>query len=208
MLNKLWKLRGNPPIDEHDEPTEPLPRTEIDAFVPTLPNPIASPEEQDVPSPKTDTHPFPHRFIEEPPVQGNPPQTPVPNSVYPVLPAIPGGSSNNAAVGPGTANSVAQRNGVRRNIIPLAVGMCFVAIQMLLLVRFLLKLLNISPDTLWVEAIYGVSNVFVLPFHALFLQLAIPQFFTVELYTLLAIVGYSIVSRIIVHTLKVLLKTR
>ncbi len=208
MLNKLWNLRGNPPIDEHDEPTEPLPRADIEAFVPTLPNSVVPPSEQDVPSPKIDTHPFPHRFIEEPLVRSNPPQMLVPNGVYPVLPAMPDVVSNNVPSGSGTANSEAQGNGVWRNILPLAVGMCFVAIQMLLLVRFSLKLLNISPDTLWAEAIYGVSNVFVLPFHALFLQLAVPQFFTVELYTLLAIVAYSIVSRIIVHTLKALLKTR
>ena len=93
-------------------------------------------------------------------------------------------------------------------MLPLAVGMCFVAIQMLLLVRFSLKLLNVFPDSAWVGAVYGVSNVLVLPFRALFLQLAIPQFFTVELYTLLAILAYGMVSRILVHTLKVLMKTR
>ena len=79
---------------------------------------------------------------------------------------------------------------------------------MLLLVRFLLKLLSVGSDSAWVGVVYGVSNVLVLPFRALFLQLAIPQLFTVELYTLLAILVYGIVSRILVHTLKVLMKTR
>ena len=92
-------------------------------------------------------------------------------------------------------------------MLPLAVGMCFVLMQMLLLVRFSLKLFDISSDIVWVGAVYGVSNVLVLPFRALFLQLGIPQFFTIETYTLLAIFVYGIVSRILVHTLKVLMKT-
>ncbi len=200
MLDKLRSFQKNTPHrDEHDEPTEPLPQEDVAAFVPTVPNSSVSPNEEDVPSPKTTTHPFPHRFIEEP-------QTPA--NVYPVLPARPNLPSSNYPAKPETANNASQRTSARRKILPLAVGMCFVAIQMLLLVRFLLKLLSVSSDSAWVGVVYGVSNVLVLPFRALFLQLAIPQLFTVELYTLLAILVYGIVSRILVHTLKVLMKTR
>ncbi len=201
MLNEPHSFQHNDTtqIDEHDEPTEPMRHADVAAFVPTIPNTVLPSDEEDVPSPKSATHPFPHQYVQ--PVS--------PSPVYPVLPAKPIDSpQNSVSVQPVVANHSSQQKKVRRKIIPLAVGMCFVAIQMLLLFRFLLKVLNVSSDNIWVGAVYEVSNVFVLPFRVLFLQLAIPQFFTVELYTLLAILVYGLVSRIVVHMLKVLFKTR
>ena len=197
-------------IDEHNEPTEPIRRADVDAFVPTIPNTILPPDEEDVPSPKTSTQPFPHQYVQQPAsIQGSSQhmQPFVPS--YPVLPAKPSFSGENVPVAqPEAVNRMSQQKRARRNIVPLAVGMCFIAIQTLLLFRFLLKLLSISSDNAWVGAVYEVSNVFVLPFRVVFLQLAIPLLFTVELYTLLAILVYGIVSRILVHTLKALFKAR
>ena len=80
MLDRLRNFpHKTPHIDEHDEPTEPLPQEDVAAFMPTVPNSAMSQDEEDIPSPKTETHPFPHRFIE----------TPVPANVYPVLPPKP-----------------------------------------------------------------------------------------------------------------------
>lgn len=217
MLNEPRSFQPDttPPIDEHDEPTEPMYRADVDAFVPTLPNNVAFSDEEGVPSPKSLTQPFPHQYAQSPPIASNGPQYAPPLvSTYPYLPAKPGVPHENRPAGgalpvqPEVVNTHSQGQRVRRNGVPLMIGMCFVAIQLLLLVRFLLKLLNISSDIGWVGAVYGVSNVFVLPFRVLFLQLAIPLLVTAELYTLLAILVYSIASRIIVHTLKALLKTR
>ncbi len=212
MLNEPRSFQQNDTtsIDEHDEPTEPIRRADVDAFVPTIPNTILPPDEEDVPSPKTSTQPFPHQYVQQPAsIQGSSQhmQPFVPS--YPVLPAKPSFSGENVPVAqPEAVNRMSQQKRARRNIVPLTVGMCFIAIQTLLLFRFLLKLLSISSDNAWVGAVYEVSNVFVLPFRVVFLQLAIPLLFTVELYTLLAILAYGIVSRILVHTLKALFKAR
>ncbi len=213
MLNKLRGFRHNDTahIDEHDEPTEPMRSVDIAAFVPTLPNAVVSPDEADVPAPKSSTQPFPHHYAQPASsIQGGFQNTPPLSTSYPVLPAKPSIARDNSPMvltPPETANRSSQRERVRGNMVPITGGMCFVALQTLLLFRILLKVLSISADNGWVGAIYEVSNVFVLPFRALFLQLAIPQFFTVELYTLLAILAYGVVSRIVVHTLKALFKT-
>ncbi len=203
MLNEPQDFQYNDTtqIDEHDEPTVPMRREDVVAFVSPIPDSTLPSDEEDVPSPKTATHPFPHQYVQ--------PASSLP--VYPVLPAnqnISPQNTPNVSVQPEAANSSAPQKRVRGKMIPLTIGMCFVAIQTLLLFRFLLKIVNVSSDNIWVGGIYGVSNVFVLPFRVLFLQLAIPQFFTVELYTLLAVLVYGIVSRIIVHVLKVFFKTR
>ncbi len=212
MLNEPRSFQQNntTSIDEHDEPTEPIRRANVDAFVPTIPNTVLPSDEEDVPAPKTSTQPFPHHYVQQPSsIQGSSQYMQPFAPSYPVLPAKPSFSGEDVPMAqPEAVNHQAQQKRAHRNIVPLAVGMCFIAVQMLLLFRFLLKLLSIFSDNAWVGAVYEVSNVFVLPFRALFLQLAIPQLFTVELYTLLAILAYGIVSRILVHTLKAVFKSR
>ena len=196
-------------IDEHDEPTEPIRSVDVAAFVPTLPNDALSLVEESVPSPKSATQPFPHQYVQPPlAIQNGPSST----NAYPYLPARPEGQNSNQPVGgvvpiqPEMVKASTQTRKVR--IIPTVVGMSFVVVQALLLLRFVFRLLAFSSDISWVGAVYEVSNIFVLPFRILFLQLAIPQFATVELYTLLAILVYSFISRIVVRILKVLLRTR
>ena len=211
MLNESHSFQYNDTtqIDEHDEPTEPMRRADVAAFVPTIPNTALPLDEEDVPSPKSTTHPFPSQYVQPASslyggFQGISASSPA-HPVVPVKPSIP---DENTPIVPTPANHASQQKRVHSRMIPLSVGMGFVALQTLLLLRFLLKIVNISSDTIWVGAVYGVSNVFVLPFRVLFLQLAMPQLFTVELYTLLAILVYGIVSRIVVHTLKLLLRIR
>lgn len=208
MLNESHGFQYNETtqIDEHDEPTEPMRRADVAAFVPTIPNTVLPPDEEDVPSPKSATHPFPSQYVQPASSlnggfqhsSSSPPSSPT----LPVMPVLPYENS------PVAAKHSSPQKRVRSRMIPLVVGMCFVALQTLLLFRFVLKVVNVSSDSAWVGMVYGVSNVFVLPFRVLFLQLAIPQLFTVELYTLLAILAYGLVSRIVVHLLKVLFKTR
>jgi len=85
--------------------------------------------------------------------------------------------------------------------------MFFIAVQLLLLARFVLKLIRWPGSTVWAGAIYSVSNVFVLPFHLLLQNVALPAIFlnTIEIYTLLAILTYWLLSRILVRLLKAIL---
>ncbi len=201
-------INATTPIDEHDEPTEPIRQVDIAAFVPTIP--ASSFAEEDVPSAKSATQPFPQHYV-QPPAQSSAHHLPPPN-VYPYLPARKEDFQANRPAG-GAAPvqstpvpvSIQARKG---RMIPIAVGMCFVAVQALLLLRFVFKLLAFSSDISWVAAVYGVSNIFILPFRVLFLQFSIPLFGTIELYTLLAILVYGVVSRIVVRILKLFFKTR
>src|SRR6266568_2119245 len=91
--------------------------------------------------------------------------------------------------------------------LPIFVGMFFIAVQLLLLARFVLKLIRWPGSTAWAGTIYSVSNVFVLPFHLLLQNVALPAIFlnTIEIYTLLAILTYWLLSRILVRLLKAIL---
>ena len=91
---------------------------------------------------------------------------------------------------------------------PILVGMFFVAVQLLLLVRFVLKLFVISEDTTCVAIIYTISSLFVLPFSLLSQNVALPIPTSIELFTLLAILIYGLLSRILVHLLKAVLHSR
>ena len=198
-------------IDEHDELTEPI--RSVNAFVPTLPNDALSLADGGVPAPKSATQPFPHQYVQQPlAIQNESQYTPPVANVYPYLPARVEGQNGNRPAGggvPAQAEMVKVATQTRKvRMIPTIVGMSFVVVQALLLLRFVCKLLAFPPDISWVAAVYEVSNVFVLPFRILFLQLAIPQFVSVELYTLLAILVYGFISRIVVRIVKLLLKTR
>ena len=212
MLHEQGGLQANDAIteiDAHDEPTEPMRRADVAAFIPSL-------NDEDVPSPKSSTHPFPHQYVQQPLVIPNRPAYIPPTNVgssYPFLPPKPnvqggqrpaGGVSSQGESLP--TPKLGQNAG--RKLVAMSVGVCFVAIQMLLLVRFILKLLQSSADNSWVGVIYDISNVFVLPFRLLFLQYSVPLFGTLEVYTLLAILIYGVVSRILVRILKLVLKTR
>jgi hypothetical protein len=121
----------------------------------------------------------------------NPAGIPAGEPIYPVLPPLP----------------TSARNKKKPSSIPTFVGISFVAVQLLLLVRFALKLIGLQGNVPWVSLVYAVSNIFVLPFrlilHNLPLPLPIPT--SIELYTLLAILFYGLLSRILVRVLKAIL---
>jgi hypothetical protein len=84
-------------------------------------------------------------------------------------------------------------------------------VQLLLIVRLGVRFLGLSPDITWAAIVTAVSEIFVLPFQLLWLQ--IPLLSTLlpvnmEVYTLVAILAYRVLSRLLVGILKVILKSR
>jgi hypothetical protein len=84
--------------------------------------------------------------------------------------------------------------------------MCFVGLQLLLLLRFTLKICHLATTLVWVNDVYVSSELALLPFHILLPPLHQELFTYVEPYTLLAVIVYGICSRILVHLLKIIVK--
>jgi len=189
--------------DEHNQPTEPMPHI--------IPSPFSPGDDAQIPVPQPYERPFPRQDGSKntiPGVDNRPPGA----SSYPYLPPpagmrMPGrppGGSTTAWPG-GSAAPLQVRT--RRNPLPIFVGMFFIAVQLLLLARFVLKLIRWPGSTTWAGLIYSVSNVFVMPFRLLLQNIALPAIFlsTIEINTLLAILVYWLLSRILVHLLKAIL---
>ena len=175
-------------MDEHDQPTEP----NLPVFLPPSSATAAGTPTNAgdaIPMPKPYEHPFPHEYIQN----VAPPNSPnsAPPSTYPVIPGSPVRTTTGQA---------------RRSLLPLFVGLFFVAVQFLLLLRFVLKLLPLARGIVWVELIYAISDLFVLPFRLLLANI-LPISSALELYTLIAILVYGLLSRILVRFLKVLLRS-
>lgn len=162
-------------IDEHDQPTEPMLPVVIAPFTPTRANGNAQPPA--------------YPYLPPAPVK-NTSAPPAGSLVYPILPTRP------------TQHPQPKRPKV--SPVPALVGFFFVLVQLLLLVRFLLKLLNVSSNALPVSVIYDVSGLFVFPFRLLLQSIAIALPVSIEVYTLLAILVYGLFSRILVRFLKAL----
>ncbi len=201
-------------IDQHEAPTEPmvliLPSSSPSSV--TVPNGEPTVGGYGIPVPTPHERPFPYQDVPQYPSQGafGSSQTPV----YPVLPPVPQhtkkGKRPAGSAAPGypvrvptpVANTQARR---RSSSLPNLVGVFFVLVQLLLLVRFVLRLLNIAGSIVWVGLIYTISGVFVLPFRLLFqnINILIPN--ALEIYTLIAILVYGLFSRLIVRLFKALL---
>lgn len=189
-------------IDGHDLPTEPVPYPYVAATpdmntVPVTPQqPITLgpfPQSQSYPAPpdapKFDVYPY------RPPIM---PQQPLPAPQQPI-----------DAKNSGPASWQTGNRPFYLGFIPIGVGLCFVCIQMLLLMRFVLRLLEIAQGAGWVNTIYALCDIALLPFQALLPPLQLPEILNARLepYTLLAVFIYGMLSRILVHLLKVLLRT-
>jgi hypothetical protein len=196
-----FQLPGANKIDEHDEPTEPLPLVEM---LPTVP----IPQDKTIPAPQPAAPAAP-----PPPVQANPaqptPLTPSPPQPYPYVPPPPpsqqGPAQENGEKIKPTNPGKQTRN--RRSLKPLLPGFFFITVQMLLLLRFFLKITGLMADQWWVGVVMGVSEVFVSPFRALWLQVSLQLPAQLEVYTLLAIVVYGLISRLLVRLLKIILRS-
>ena len=201
-------------IDQHEAPTEPMmpifPPTSHSAA--TVPNGEPTVEGYDIPMPTPHERPFPYQHVPQAgPAASGSSQTPV----YPVLPAAPqhvrkgkrpaGGAVPNYPVGAATP-ATKTRYRQRPSAWPTVVGVFFVLVQLLLLVRFVLRLLNVSGSILWVGLIYATSGAFVFPFRLLFQNMNIPIPNALEIYTLIAILVYGLFSRLVVRLLKAILR--
>jgi hypothetical protein len=96
----------------------------------------------------------------------------------------------------------------RRSLFPAFVGLVFVAIQLLLLVRFGLSMIGLWDNLAWVKIFYDVTSLFVWPVQAFVRQIPLPLVATQGISTLLAILLYGLLSRILVRCLKLLFRTR
>ena len=207
--------------DLHSQPTEPLspPPFVLSPFAPTVGNGIdnASVEEEILPAPQPSERPFPQQLVPLVPTQPVPPSPALTTVVQPQLPVPVGGNGNNpvgnGVQGPPVStppqnSTVAGQASRRRRMLPTAVGMFFVAVQLLLLVSFVVRAIQASSSNVWVSLLYGLSSVFVFPFRLLFAQLSLPVPVGIQLYTLLAILVYGVLSRFLVRLLKLLTKNR
>ena len=191
-------------VDEHNQPTEPMmpvflpPSATVAGGTPTNADDVLS-----LPAPQPHERPFPYQAISNnaTPHRSQQPAGPVINN---------GGRQSPGDVPP--AQPIAAGNPVqttgpspRRSSWPLSVGLFFVTVQLLLLVRFVLKLFALAESTAWIGLIYTISGIFVLPFRLL-LQNILPFSQVLEIYTLLAILVYGLLSRLLVRLLKAVLR--
>ena len=91
----------------------------------------------------------------------------------------------------------------RRSPVPALVGLFFVIVQLVLIARFVLKIVNPPQTSAWIDIIYVLSSLFLLPALALMQQVKLPFTVGIELYTLPAILLYGVFSRILVKILRV-----
>jgi hypothetical protein len=98
-----------------------------------------------------------------------------------------------------------QRRMARKSPIPALIGLFFVFVQLVLVARFVLKIVNPPQTTVWIDITYALSSFFLLPALALMQQVKLPFSVGIELYTLPAILLYSVFSRILVKILRVFL---
>jgi hypothetical protein len=203
--------------DEHNAPTEPL-----KLFHPPVDSAGVAGEmwmevgpNGALPAPTPVEHPFPRLNIVPTGPYYQSPAAPV----YPVLPPVPASHKRKKGQLPPegaypiypfyppqpvqpAAPPIQHR---RHSAIPSLVGLFLVAVQFLLLLRLLLKLINIQGNADWVAMVYTISSIFVLPIRLIFQHITLPFPLPLELYTLIAVFAYGLLSRILVRILRAIL---
>jgi hypothetical protein len=236
-MKKGSRRRRQDQIDEHTTPTEPLPDNSAMHFPvsnedhsPSWDRTTAAPFSP--PSKPGPNAPFlpgtppggnyspwltsPYSDQRQPPPMYPYTQNPSPGGgryPYPFFPGNPPGGNygswpGDAARSPERAKKQHTR---QRRLLLACVSLFFICLQLLLVVRFVIRLLSLSPNIAWVNVLTTVSEIFVLPFRALWFQ--IPSVGTllqanIELYTLIAILIYGMLSRLLVGILKLMSKSR
>src|ERR1700687_3349723 len=151
-------------VDEHNQPTEPMPRLILSPSLPTIANEVLLPDNAAVPMPLPPEHPFPKQQVPNifPPPQAYSPTQPT----YPYLPPAPTVPVGERPAGgvvplqPGNARGDTKATQSRRSRIPLLVGLLFVAVQFVLLIRVALNLFNLTTGSGWIDSIYIISGIF------------------------------------------------
>jgi|SRR5450631_1903808 len=197
---KRPKKNGVQEIDEHNQTTEAF-DFGVSPYAPTVTGNRLPP---DTP-PIAMVRPVPPQQVAaQPPLIG----------AYPFLPPSPVRQNEVAATPVGGVAS-SQASGVSTlgsqkllKVFPALVGLCFVAVQLLLLASFVLKVVGLWNTTLWANVLYLISDVFIWPLQALVHLLPAPFSIPAQIVALLAILLYGVISRIVVRCLKLLLHTR
>lgn len=201
--------------EDHEQPTEPMSQVFLSPFsAPTYQTGISI-DQQGIPAPQLDERPFPKQGATPVGVFSRPPATP---PVYPVLPPAhpeihngrpPGGAPPH--IHPGRPEGFVPRQ-PRRSSFPAFVGLFFVAVELLLLLRLVFPLLGASASNVWVALVYTISTIFMLPFRLLLENVKIPLLYGTELYydllIVFALLMYGLLSRVLVRFLKALLNSR
>ncbi len=199
MAKWFGKKKDARVVDEHNQPTEPIPAVvpapQMDTVPAALQTPVAS---------------MPSRPNASPPA--NAPNAPK-FDAYPYhQPAAEQGVSAPNPVKGGVADQMpVQKTRTRPfyfQFLPLGVGLVFVCVQLLLLVRFILRLFDVPIETTWISIVYALSNLPLLPFQAWLPPLSAFWPANIEIYTLLAVLVYGLISRLLVRLLKIVLGVR
>ena len=95
-----------------------------------------------------------------------------------------------------------------RKLFPALVGLCFVAVQVLLLANFVLQAFGQWNSIFWVNVVSVISTIFIWPVQTIVPLLPSPISIPTQIVILLAILLYGMISRIVVRCLKLLLRTR
>ena len=200
---KRPKKNGAEEIDEHNQTTEAF-DFGVSPYAPTVTGNQLPPETP----PIAMVRPIPPQ-----PVSAQPPLI----GAYPFLPPVPERKNKKvvAPMGRSLAPSQSQAESIPtsgnqklRKVFPALVGLCFVVVQLLLLASFVLKVVGLWNNTLWVNVLYLVSDIFIWPLQALVHLLPAPFSIPSQIVVLLAILFYGMISRIVVHCLKLLLHMR
>lgn len=179
--------------DDHNQPTEPMSAI------------ILSPGMARMPGDQT---------IAPPSLLGRAPETP---AVYPVLPPSPLQVVDGRPAGgaPYPFERVMEDGypaQARRSAIPSLVGVFFVAVQLLLLIKVGLLLFGIQTGAPWFALLTLASGICAWPFRWLLqhvnMSVAIGPDIAIYLSLLLAILAYGLLARLLVRFLKALLHSR
>ena len=91
-------------------------------------------------------------------------------------------------------------------------GLFFVIVELLLLLRLVFLLFGVSASDVWVALVYTISAIFMLPFGPILEDVKIPLLYGTDLYYYLliifALLMYGLLSRVLVRFLKALLNSR
>jgi hypothetical protein len=202
-------------MDDFEQPTEPMSQVFLAPFSAPTYQAGTPVDRQGVPMPQLDERPFPQSGAAPVAAFNRPLGTP---TVYPVLPPAPPDSRKGRPPGgapplilPGKPEAFVPRK-PRRSSFPVLVGLFFVAVELLLLLRLVFQLTGLTDNSVWVGLVNTISTVFLLPFLLLLENVKIPLIYGTELYSDLLIVFalfvYGFLSRILVRFLKALLNSR
>lgn len=213
MLRRLIPRKNE--IDEHDQPTEPIPHPVILPAPPSVNYDPTVPVDDTLPIPPGQTFSPPQKrsWWKKKPSLYSPPA-----NVYPYLPP----PSGNTAYKPRPQKykpipqmepedqPVRRSRRRRRSGIPALVGFFFVVAQLLLLASFVLRILPLSDNPWWLTLIEACDDALIQPLlliqpvSSFLQQLNLSSTFVTEIYTLLAILVYGILARIVVSILKMI----